>query len=116
MSAFHVPEDTCFFGACFPALLFRTVSLQGDCSQVCQADSPSNNPVFGLRQEYRTGPEGVSAVRVSLRSPARRARVYVYGEKSSLGEFQPIRDDSPFASTSATKFVLAPCSSVGSAR
>lgn len=36
------------------------VLLQGDCSEVCHADSPSNNPVFGLRQEYRTGPEGVS--------------------------------------------------------
>eukprot|EP00752_Nemacystus_decipiens_P005082 g4612.t2 len=34
------------------------VGEEGDCSEICHADSPSSNPVFGLRQEYRTGSEG----------------------------------------------------------
>eukprot|EP00903_Cladosiphon_okamuranus_P014233 g13222.t1 len=34
------------------------VGDEGDCSEICHADSPSNNPVFGLRHEFRTGPEG----------------------------------------------------------
>ncbi|CAN0480435.1 unnamed protein product, partial [Ectocarpus sp. 12 AP-2014] len=33
------------------------VGNEGHCSAISEGDSPSNNPVFGLRQEYRTGPE-----------------------------------------------------------
>lgn len=40
--------------------LFTPPCLQEPCSAISEGDSPSNNPVFGLRQEYRTGPESVS--------------------------------------------------------
>ncbi|CAM9304294.1 unnamed protein product, partial [Hapterophycus canaliculatus] len=33
------------------------VGDEGDCSALSQSDSPSNNPVFGLRKEFRTGPD-----------------------------------------------------------
>ncbi|CAM9483080.1 unnamed protein product [Ectocarpus sp. 4 AP-2014] len=33
------------------------VGNEGHCSAISDGESPSNNPVFRLRQEYRTGPE-----------------------------------------------------------
>lgn len=50
---------------CFSRVVRGVAGAKGDCSEVCHADSPTSNPVFGLRQEYRTGPEGVSGLHVS---------------------------------------------------
>jgi len=53
----HPPKCTPFhFESMLPAL------FQVESSEVSHADSPSNNPTFALRQEFRTGPEGVSGL------------------------------------------------------
>lgn len=62
----HAPSNALL---CFETVIARVATeslslplFQVECSEVSYADSPSSNPVFALRQEYRTGPESVSRI------------------------------------------------------